>query len=56
MHLSVNLRRPVARTCELDYVVPILIDVLETSESDNVESLESPIEYIVGRLLVERLD
>ncbi len=57
MHLNVNVRIPVARVTEADFIVPLLVDVLapgsfvEDAPGDDLQS-----EFVVGRVWAERLD
>ncbi len=70
MHLNINVRTPVARRSELDYVVQMLVDVLapgvfadpqasperpHASEPDQLPDDLEP-EFVVGRMWAERLD
>lgn len=57
MHININIRSSIARQCESDFVVPIVVDVVAPGKFsiDNAHNdLES--EYVVGRLWSERID
>jgi hypothetical protein len=61
MHLNVSHRVPIAREVETDFIVPIIIDVLddaavskETTDRDDANAERS--EFVVGRLWAERWD
>lgn len=62
MHLNINTRVPIARQCESDFVIQMLVDVMvpgefnevTLSKDDDHEELEP--EFVVGRMWAERLD
>lgn len=57
MQINVNIRLPIARQSESDFVVPLLADVVapgQFSEDSSHDELED--EFVVGRLWAERLD
>lgn len=59
MHINVNIRTPIAREIETDFVVQMLVDVLAPGEfGGNVgaNEEEEEVEFLVGRIWAERLD
>jgi hypothetical protein len=59
MRVNVNIRVPLARVSETDFVIPMLADVIAPAafeESEAEESSEPSPEFLVGRVWAERLD
>ncbi len=57
MHININIRTPVARLSESDFVVPILVDIIAPGKFSTEGAEDDPLsEYVVGRVWSERLD
>jgi len=64
MHINVNIRTPIAREIETDFVVQMLVDILapgefstgELSGGEPADGEEEDVEFLVGRIWAERLD
>ncbi len=57
MHINVNIRSPLARQSEGDFVVPVLVDVVAPGKfSIDSAHVDLDSEYIIGRLWAERME
>lgn len=58
MYLNINQRVPAARETEVDFIDPIIVDVLAARRIDHRSAhrrgLDQPSEFVVGRLWAER--
>ncbi len=57
MQINVNVRIPVARQSETDFIVPVLADVVAPGKfSGTGDQEDTDSEFVVGRMWAERLD